>query len=125
MRQVYANVLTSLTKTLLTCVTVLVQGPYLVRSVTLSSDGKTIQLTGDIDNATTISAWGPKGASVISWNGVNLATTKTASGSLTATVAAPYSSQMKLPALTSWKAQDSLPERLENYNDSGVAWVGK
>jgi hypothetical protein len=110
---------------LLTCVTVLVQGPYLVRNVTLSSDGKTIHLTGDIDSDTTIFAWGPKVASVISWNGVNLPTTKTTSGSLTATVAAPNSSQVKLPALTSWKAQDSLPERLENYNDSGVAWVGK
>ena len=105
--------------------TVLVQGPYLVRSVSLSSDGKMIQLTGDIDSTTTISAWGPKLVSVISWNGVNLPTTRTASGSLTATVAAPNSGLVKLPTLTSWKARDSLPERLENYNDSGVAWVGK
>lgn len=93
--------------------------------MTLSSDGETIQLTGDIDIATTVSVWGPKGVSIISWNGVNLPTTKIASGSLTATVTAPNSSQVKLPSLTSWKAQDSLPERLENYNDSGVAWIGK
>ena len=58
-------------------------------------------------------------------DGVNLSTTKTAFGSLTATVAAPDHDLLNLPALTSWKAIDSLLERLPDYNDSGIAWVGE
>jgi hypothetical protein len=48
----------------------------------------------------------------------------TPSGSLTGNINAPDSSKLVLPALATWKAHDSLPERLPNYDDSGAAWVG-
>ena len=105
--------------------TVLVHGPYLVRGVMLSQDGKTIELTGDVDASTTITVWGSKEASGLSWNGVNLATVQTTSGSLTSTISAPDTSKLTMPPLIKWKARDSLPERFPTYNDSGVAWVGK
>jgi hypothetical protein len=103
----------------------LVHGPYLVRSVGISDDGKTIALTGDMDGATQITVFGPKTASRISWNGMTIQTAKTAYDSLTGTTNAPDKSKLKLPALTSWKAHDSLPERRSDYDDSGEAWVGK
>lgn len=110
---------------LLIGILVLIQGPYLVRSVDFSDNGKTIELTGDVDAAATITVFGPKTASKISWNGLDLPTLRTASGSLTGNVNAPDASKLNLPALTTWKAHDSLPERLPDYDDSGAAWVGK
>ncbi len=83
-----------------------------------------MKLTGDIDSATTITVFAAKTASTISWNGVALATVKTNFDGLTATVSGPDVSKLNLPALTSWKAQDSLPERLPGYDDSSAAWVG-
>ena len=84
-----------------------------------------MQLTGDIDDSTTLTVFAPNSASQISWNGVNLKTTKTGVGSLTASLNAPNSNAFTLPSLTSWKANDSLPERLPSYDDSGLAWVGE
>lgn len=102
----------------------MVQGPYLVRSAELSKDGKTVKLTGDIDTATTITVFAPKSASTITWNGEALKTAKTNFGGLTTAVGSPDSSKLNLPALTSWKAHDSLPERLPSYDDTSAAWVG-
>ena len=91
----------------------------------MSKDGKKIELTGDIDVAAKITVFGPKTASEISWNGVSLSTAKTASGSLSGNINAPDTSKLEIPALTAWKAQDSLPERIPRYNDPGAAWVSK
>ncbi|TKA81502.1 hypothetical protein B0A49_00554 [Cryomyces minteri] len=103
--------------------TVLVQGPYLVRGASMSSDAQTIELTGDYTNATAVEVFAAESVNTISWNGQSLKTTKTQYGSLTAQVAAPDTKGFSLPALGPWKVHDSLPERLPSYSDSGPAWV--
>jgi hypothetical protein len=99
---------------------VLVQGPYLVRSVSL--DGSVLALKGDILNSTLIEVFACASAETLSWNGNKLATSRTAYGSLKATVAA-FNGTITLPPLDSWKVRDTLPEKLPSYNDSGAAWV--
>lgn len=99
---------------------VLVQGPYLVRSVSL--DGHVLALKGDILNSTSIEVFAYASAKTLSWNGKKLATSRTAYGSLKATVTA-FNGTVQLPSLDSWKFHDTLPERVPSYNDSGAAWV--
>jgi hypothetical protein len=99
---------------------VLVQGPYLVRSVS-NSDG-VLALKGDIMNTTVIEVFACASAETLSWNGQKLDTVHTAYGSLKATVAV-FSGTIKLPSLDKWKVHDTLPEKLIGYNDSGAAWV--
>jgi hypothetical protein len=99
---------------------VLVQGPYLVRSV--SKDGDVLALKGDILNTTAIEVFASKHVDKLSWNGQKLRTSRTKYGSLKATVAA-FNGTIKLPALDTWKVQDTLPERLPSYDDNGKAWV--
>ncbi|KAJ5648869.1 uncharacterized protein N7484_002592 [Penicillium longicatenatum] len=98
---------------------VLIQGPYLVRGASISKSK--LAVTGDIVNATTIEVFAPRAVESITWNGKVVKTSRTAYGSLKGSISAPKS--VTLPALTSWKAKDSLPERLTNYDDSGAAWV--
>ncbi|KAH7075575.1 glycoside hydrolase superfamily [Paraphoma chrysanthemicola] len=99
---------------------VLVQGPYLVRSV--SKDRDVLALKGDILKTTAIEVFASKHVNKLSWNGQRLHTSRTKYGSLKATVAA-FNGTIKLPALDTWKVQDTLPERLPSYDDSGAAWV--
>ncbi|RAL05492.1 glycoside hydrolase family 35 protein [Aspergillus ibericus CBS 121593] len=98
---------------------VLIQGPYLVRSVNLKTS--TLEIKGDSVNETSLEVFAPKEVKAITWNGKQLKTSQTSYGSLKATIAAPPSIQ--LPAFTSWKVNDSLPERLPTYDASGPAWV--
>ncbi|PWY89958.1 putative beta-galactosidase B [Aspergillus heteromorphus CBS 117.55] len=98
---------------------VLVQGPYLVRSASVESS--TLELKGDSVNETALEIFAPKTVNSVTWNGKQVKTSKTSYGSLKASIAAPAS--IKLPALTSWRSNDSLPERLSTYDDSGPAWV--
>ncbi|ORY13614.1 glycoside hydrolase superfamily [Clohesyomyces aquaticus] len=99
---------------------VLVQGPYLVRGV--ECDGKVLAITGDAANLTAIEVFASKRVKTLSWNGMELRTTRTSYGSLTAQIPA-IKDTIKLPKLDSWKVADSLPERLSNYSDKGKAWV--
>ncbi|KAF1945159.1 putative beta-galactosidase B [Clathrospora elynae] len=99
---------------------VLVQGPYLVRSVALEAD--ILSLKGDIMNSTTVEVFACKSAQTLSWNGKELQTSRTPYGSLKATVAA-FNSTIQLPSLENWKVNDGLPEKLPEYNDSSAAWV--
>ena len=101
------------------------QGPYLVRGASLSPDGQKIELIGDSLNTTVIEVFAPKLVSTISWNGESLKTAKTSYGSLTARLAGPNVEALSLPKLGPWKVQESLPERLLSYDDSGPAWIGK
>lgn len=103
--------------------TVLVQGPYLVRSATYQNADQIVELTGDSDNATHIEVFAAKSIETISWNGKYLTTTKTSYGSLQAQIPGPDTKTILLPSLNSWKVHDSLPERFASYNDSGPAWV--
>ncbi|GKZ78027.1 hypothetical protein AnigIFM56816_001151 [Aspergillus niger] len=98
---------------------VLIQGPYLVRSASLEKS--TLAIKGDSINETAVEIFAPENVKTITWNGKQLKTSKSSYGSLKATIAAPASIQ--LPAFTSWKVNDSLPERLPTYDASGPAWV--
>jgi beta-galactosidase len=100
---------------------VLVQGPYLVRGAKIN--GSKLAITGDIVNATTLEVFAPKAVKSVTFNGKAVKTKSTEYGSLKASLDAPKS--IKLPSFSSWKAKDSLPERFADYDDSGVAWVGK
>lgn len=102
------------------CKTVLVQGPYLVRSASITADN-TLELIGDIDsdkNALTIFA--PSVESV-TWNGVEVSTVSKDGNMLTATVPVPES--FTLPTLGPWKWHDSLPEIKPNYTVSPNVWT--
>lgn len=100
-----------------------VQGPYLVRSARVS--GSTLVLRGDSIDETALEVFASKKVKSVTWNGKKVKTSKTPYGSLTASLEAPP--VINLPSLASgtWKSQDSLPERLPSYDDSGPAWVGK
>jgi hypothetical protein len=97
---------------------VLVQGPYLVRSAAI--EGKTIFLKGDINTKTVVEVFAPGYVASLAWNGKKVSTSKTSYGSLKTTITA-FNGKVALPSLDSWKFKDSLPERLPDYNDSGIA----
>ncbi|KAK6201875.1 hypothetical protein LQW54_009285 [Pestalotiopsis sp. IQ-011] len=86
--------------------TVLVQGPYLVRSATIEDNS--LQLTGDIANATKITIFAPQAVSSVSWNGKDLEFESADCGALVAQLTAE--AQFNLPELSGWKYADSLPE---------------
>ncbi|KAG9087630.1 hypothetical protein FS749_002792, partial [Ceratobasidium sp. UAMH 11750] len=100
--------------------TLLVGGPYLVRSAEIK--GNTVALTGDLDKDTTVSVYGiPKGAK-LTWNGKSVSVSASTTvdgfveGKLTVT-----KGQVNVPTLSNWKYSDSLPETATSYDDS--AWV--
>ncbi|KAF3761817.1 family 35 glycoside hydrolase [Cryphonectria parasitica EP155] len=100
--------------------TVLVQGPYLVRSASITSN-QTLQLTGDVDNSTEpITIFAPS-VKAVTWNGKPLAIASRDGNLLTATVDGPAA--FTLPALTGWKWYDSLPEIQANYTVSSTTWI--
>lgn len=88
----------------------------------IDADGKTVAISGDSTNATLIEVFASKSVKTISWNGKALKMTKTSYGSLTASWSRPTVS-FSPPELGPLKVQDSLPERLTSYDDSGPAWV--
>ncbi|KAI0158312.1 glycoside hydrolase family 35 protein [Xylariaceae sp. FL1272] len=98
--------------------TILVEGPYLLRSSAISGD--CLELTGDIDDATTIRVFAPSRVTSITWNGKSIAIVSTKGGYLTAQLEGPPA--YSLPALKGWKFADSLPEIKNDYDASGVAW---
>ncbi|TGO38258.1 hypothetical protein BHYA_0078g00100 [Botrytis hyacinthi] len=99
--------------------TVFVQGPNLVRSVAYSSDGTTLELTGDNNGTSTrIEVFPPKAVSKVTWNGQSITTSKTDYGSLIGSLTGPTLDSLTLPKISGWKANDSLPERLSTYDDS-------
>lgn len=98
---------------------IFVFGPYLVRSATLHGD--TVNIVGDNANSTTIEVYAGKKANTISWNGDKIKTEKTAYGSLTASIPGSEDRQISLPALTDFRAADSVPEVSPSYNDEN--WI--
>jgi beta-galactosidase len=99
---------------------VLVSGPYLVRTARLS--GSTLTLRGDSKGGT-LEIFAPRQTKKVTWNGKAVEVTRTSYGSLKAILPKPPS--VELPTLKGWKYSDSLPERFPTYDDSGAAWVGK
>ncbi|QRW00634.1 glycoside hydrolase family 35 protein [Ceratobasidium sp. AG-Ba] len=100
--------------------TLLVSGPYLVRSAEIK--GNTVALTGDLDKDTTLSVYGaPKGAR-LTWNGRSVSVSPSKSIDGFAEGRLVFSGgQVNVPTLSNWKYSDSLPEIATSYNDS--AWV--
>jgi len=104
--------------------TVLVQGPYLVRTAALNKATKTLELTGDSEAGDrALYVFVPKSACSVSWNGKKLAVTGSNGGLLKASLEIPGT--YTLPALKGWKSQDSLPEISVSYNASSSGWVGE
>ncbi|KAJ5130133.1 CAZyme family GH35 [Penicillium bovifimosum] len=92
-------------------------GPYLVRTATVHGD--TVSLVGDNANRTSLEVYtGDSKVKKIKWNGKNIPTKKTAYGSLIGSAPGAEDAKISLPALRSWKAQDTLPEIQADYDDS-------
>src|SRR6185312_2558450 len=83
---------------------VLVRGTHLLRGA--SSDGSTVNLTGDVGTDGSIEVF--TGATQVTWNGQPVATETTATGSLAGTV--PTAAPITLPALTNWVHTEESPE---------------
>ncbi|KAK3941395.1 family 35 glycosyl hydrolase [Diplogelasinospora grovesii] len=101
--------------------TVLVQGPYLVRTAFVNPTTKTLELTGDLDNSTTISIFTTKKACSVSWNGRKLSVLSKSGNMITASLTGPPG--FTLPALTGWRWYDSLPEIQSGYTLSPNTWI--
>ncbi|KAK2689356.1 hypothetical protein QWA68_011373 [Fusarium oxysporum] len=105
--------------------TVLVRGPYLVRSASIKGD--TININGDWDEETTVEIWAPNTIRKVSFNGEKLQVTKSKYGSCIGTLPAPditvESLTSSLPSLSHWKVSEGLPEAAADYDDS--RWTGK
>lgn len=87
---------------------------------------KTIVISGDWSEKTALEVYAPRAVNSITFNGKKIQTRRTPHGSLIGTLkASAYSVdsvKSKLPALTSWKVNDGLPERKADYDDS--KWTG-
>jgi len=127
--------------------TILVRGPYLLRTAAVEND--TITLTGDYNGTTELEIFAPVGNGDAGWssggndqrrerkawstrmimfNDKPVAVHQTSYGSLVGVLDAPPEStinsiQALIPQLTDWKVADGLPERMPDYNDSGAGWV--
>lgn len=101
----------------------LVTGPYLVRTAAVSSGqspaNAIVSLMGDTDKPSTIEVFGcPRGGRV-TWNGTDVAVTRTASGSLIGQLAGPK--PVTMPRLTDWRYETGGPEIPAGFDDS--AWT--
>ncbi|RDW75679.1 hypothetical protein BP5796_06500 [Coleophoma crateriformis] len=104
--------------------TVVVQGPYLVRDVSL--ERRTLSLTGDwASNETSIEVFAPKNVKILKFNGSPVNVKRTSYGSLVGHLPRPHISVdsllAQLPALSDWKVNDGLPEKESNYDES--KWI--
>ncbi|KAH8093824.1 glycoside hydrolase family 35 protein [Cristinia sonorae] len=95
---------------------VLVSGPYLIRSGEIH--GSTLALTGDLSADTDIEVVVPSSVRSVTWNGKQTRLTKTSQGTYKASLktVAP----VQLPDLSSlkWKVSGSLPEIAVDFDDS-------
>ncbi|KAI9687910.1 MAG: hypothetical protein M1822_001992 [Bathelium mastoideum] len=96
---------------------IFVLGPYNVRNASFQNG--TVQISGDNVNATLIEVYvGDPSIRQIQWNGMQLSTTLTPYGSLTAQISGTQNRTVILPGLNEWKTNDSLPEVQRDYNDA-------
>jgi len=97
----------------------LLQGPYLVRSASLSHH--VLHVSGDSDNATSLEAYvGDVSIDTIDWNGKHLPATRTSYGAYRADIPGASDRDVSLPSLADsrWHSADSLPESQPAYDDS-------
>ncbi|KAJ7088852.1 galactose-binding domain-like protein [Mycena belliarum] len=92
---------------------VLVGGPYLVRSASIS--GPTLALTGDLNTTVSLTVIAPPNFKRVTWNGasVRVAAGVSCRGGLVGSL-----DLVTLPKLTGWIFKDSLPEIDPNFDDS-------
>ncbi|WP_405873228.1 glycoside hydrolase family 35 protein [Streptomyces sp. NBC_00005] len=96
---------------------VLVYGPALLRTATVA--GTAVRLTGDTVHATELEVWGPRGTREVTWNGRELKTRPTSSGSLRGAQSLPGVGAVALPALrTGWRRKTENPESAPGFDDS-------
>ncbi|KAI0765993.1 glycoside hydrolase family 35 protein [Irpex lacteus] len=96
--------------------TVLVGGPYVVRSAAIS--GSTLNLVGDTNGTTHIEVVAPAKVRTISWNGVKQRTTSSSHGSLQFTTGSDFSISLPNLSKLKWKVVGSLPEIDSDFDDS-------
>ena len=108
--------------------TVLVGGPHLVRNATVSRDGATLALRGDLNTTspTLLTVIAPSTVSKVTWNGNVVESeahvTNTGNGIFVGTIQAASSlNRVTLPELKSWKFKDSLPEIQGTFSDA--EWI--
>ncbi|KAG6910916.1 hypothetical protein DXG01_006599 [Tephrocybe rancida] len=94
---------------------VLVSGPYLVRTAKIS--GSTLALTGDLNGTTSVEFLAPSNVQALTWNGVPAPVAKSSHGSFSASLR-PQQSGVSLPVLSDWKVSGSLPEIDPAFDDS-------
>ncbi|KAH7914518.1 glycoside hydrolase family 35 protein [Hygrophoropsis aurantiaca] len=94
--------------------TVLVGGPYLVRTAEIQGDA--LYLEGDLNGTTTIEFFAPSAVSSLMWNGQSVSVSRTSRGSYQAAIQAATS--VNLPTLGGWKVSGSLPEIDPDFDDS-------
>lgn len=103
--------------------TILIGGPYLVRNATISPPGH-LALRGDLNASTPLTLVVPDEVKSVSWNGARVSVSPVANSPGVLQGHLPLkakSSAVKIPALTSWKFKDSLPEVQNHFDDS--AWI--
>ncbi|HLI97291.1 MAG TPA: beta-galactosidase, partial [Candidatus Baltobacteraceae bacterium] len=97
--------------------TILVRGPYLVRSCSIA--GSHLALTGDTTAPTAIEIFAPLSTTSVSWNGKPIAAHRTADQTLAAELPGPK--PVSLPALANWRFHAGSPESDPSFDDT--AWM--
>ncbi|KAJ8517999.1 hypothetical protein ONZ45_g4873 [Pleurotus djamor] len=104
--------------------TILVGGPALVRSASIS--GQRLALQGDLNGTTMLNVIAPHNVKAITWNGrpvsinAHLSSGLSFRGGFVASLE-PRAPQITIPKLSNWKFADSLPEIRTGFSD--VQWV--
>ncbi|KAJ6517875.1 glycoside hydrolase family 35 protein [Mycena vitilis] len=102
--------------------TVLVGGPYLVRSAAIS--GSQLALAGDLNITAPLAIIAPSTVKSVTWNGasVRMSAGVTATGGFAGTLTPRAAvKSVSVPKLAGWKFMDSLPEIGPTFDDS--AWT--
>lgn len=102
---------------------VLVQGPYLVRSASLDEKKRKLSIYGDLDQETQVTVFAPESLKTIAWNDKRVKITSQKGNLYTIKLDKP--SKFKLPSLERWRYADSLPEIKADYKTSSTAWTGR
>lgn len=82
-----------------------------------------LALTGDEEEAQTITVFGPEKLRSITWNGEKVPIKSRDGPVYVASIKGP--STVKLPSLGPWAWADSLPEIANDYKPTSDGWVGK
>ncbi|KDQ25709.1 glycoside hydrolase family 35 protein [Pleurotus ostreatus PC15] len=100
--------------------TILVGGPHLVRSASIS--GSRLDLKGDLSESVRLSVIAPSNVRSITWNGervdvdVRMSSQLSFRGAFVSTLKAT-TREIKIPKLGKWKFSDSLPEIRAGFSD--------